>query len=64
MTQPTKAMVELTVRVAAFGGRVAIHRVMADDVNVRVYDSVAGYYTLCHGLSKRSVARIIKKAAN
>lgn len=64
MPQPTKAQVEMTVRAKAFSGEgVRQHRVMVDDVNVRVYDSVAGHFTLCHSLSKKTVARIIAKAA-
>lgn len=64
MAQPTKAQVELTIRAKAFTGEgVREHRVMVDGVNVRVYDSVAGYFTLLHCLSKRAVARIIAKAA-
>ena len=62
--KPTKAMVALTVRAKAFSGEgVAVHRVMVDDANVRVWDSIAGYYTLCHSLSQASIRRIIAKAA-
>ena len=65
MTQPTKAMVELTVRAKAFSNEgVRDHRVMVDDANVRVLDSVAGHFTLCHSLSKSAIKRIIKLAAN
>ena len=64
INQPTKAQVEITVRCKPFSGQPAKeHRVMVDDVNVRVYDSVAGYFTLCHSLSAASVKRIIRRAA-
>ena len=64
MSQPTKAMVEMTVKAKAFTGEgVRSHRVMVDDVNVRVYDATAGYFTLCHSLSKSSIKRIIAIAA-
>lgn len=65
MTQPTKATVEMTVRAKAFTGEgVKTHRVMVDDVNVRVYDSVAGHFTLCHSLTPKAVKRIIARAAS
>ena len=63
---PKKAMVELTARCKPFTGEpVANHRVMVmvDDVNVRVYDPVAGYFTTCHSLGKAAIKRIIAKAA-
>lgn len=64
MSQPTKAQVPMTIRARAFtGSPVRTHRVLVDDVNVRVYDPVAGYYTLCHVLSPAAVRRIIRKAA-
>ena len=65
MVQPTKAMVEMTVKAKAFTGEgVREHRVMVDDVNVRVWDPVAGHFTLCHALSKGAIKRIIAKAAS
>ena len=65
MSMPTKAQVELTVRVKAFTGQaVKQHRVMVDDLNVRVYDPIAGYFTVCHCLTPRQVRRIIAKAAS
>lgn len=30
--------------------------------NVRVYDNIAGYFTACHALSKRTERRIVKLA--
>lgn len=64
MASPTKAQVPLTVRAKAFAGEgVREHRVMVDDVNVRVWDAVAGCYTLCHSLSRAAVKRIIALAA-
>jgi len=63
MAQPTKAIVEFTARIAAFGTPCQRHQIQVDDVNVRVLDSVAGYYTLCHGLEKKTVTRLIRRAA-
>lgn len=60
---PTKAQVEMTIRAKAFAGdTVREHRVLVDDVSVRVYDSTAGHFTLCHSLSKATVRKIIAKA--
>lgn len=65
MKTPTKAQVEMTVRCKAFTGEgIKNHRVMVDDVNVRVYDDVAGYFTLRHILSRATVSKIIKRAAS
>lgn len=62
--QPTKAGVVITARAKAFGGEgVREHRMLVDDVRVRVWDSVAGYYTTCHSLSKAAIKRVIKQAA-
>lgn len=64
MSNRTEATVELTVKAKAFSGEgVRTHRVMVDDVNVRVYDPVAGYFTSCHCLSESAIRRIIAKAA-
>jgi hypothetical protein len=52
----------LTVRANAFG-RVETIRVMVDvDGTVRVWDSVAGYYTTCHRLGTSAIRRIRKLA--
>lgn len=41
-----------------------IYRVrVADDGTVRVYDSVAGHFTLCHNLTAGSQAAARRKAA-
>jgi len=32
------------------------------DKQVRVYDSIAGYFTVCHALSQRAEKRILKLA--
>jgi hypothetical protein len=50
----------MTIRCKAFDGEgVRTNRVMVDDDGtVRVYDSVAGYYTTCHSLSERTMRRI------
>lgn len=54
----------LTIRTKAFSGEgIKKHRVMVDaDGTVRVYDSVAGYYTTCHSLSQGTQARIRRMA--
>jgi hypothetical protein len=65
MKTATKAYVEMIVRCKAFSGEgVKAHRVRVDDVNVRVQDPVSGHYTLCHILSKTTVAKIINRAAS
>jgi hypothetical protein len=65
MKTATKAQVEMTVRCKAFSGEgIKAHRVRVDDVNVRVYDSASGHFTLCHILSRATVNKIIKRAAN
>jgi hypothetical protein len=50
----------LTARCRAFAGSPAReHKIMVDSAGVvRVYDSVAGYYTTCHSLSARTQRRI------
>ena len=62
MAKETK---EITIRCKAFSGEgVRTHRVMVDeDGTVRVWDSVAGHYTVCHSLSPRSQRRIARLAA-
>ena len=61
---PTKAGVVITARAKAFSGEgVREHRMLVDDVSVRVWDSVAGHYTLRHSLSDAAVRRIIRQAA-
>jgi hypothetical protein len=54
----------ITVRAKAFSGRgVETVRAMVEpDGTVRVYDDVAGYYTLVHSLSRRAQARIRRLA--
>ena len=54
----------ITVRAKAFSGEgVREHRVRVDaDGTVRVWDSVAGHYTMCHSLSKGAERRIVKLA--
>jgi hypothetical protein len=68
MTNPTSSTqaTETTIRCRAFTGEpVREHRVsVAVDGTVRVYDSVAGHYTLCHALSPRAVARIRSAVAS
>lgn len=62
--QPTKAGVVITALAEAFSGEgVREHKMLVDDVNVRVWDSVAGHYTMCHCLSASAIKRIIRKAS-
>ena len=54
----------VTVTVKAFGGRIGTHTCSVDaDGTVRVWDSVARYYTTCHSLSERTMNRLRKLAA-
>lgn len=54
----------MIVKCKAFSGEgVRENRVdVTEDGAVRVYDSVAGHYTTCHSLSKKTQARIRKMA--
>ena len=54
-----------TARVKAFSCEgVRTNRIQIDaDGTVRVYDSVAGGYTLCHSLSPKTQARLRKLAS-
>jgi hypothetical protein len=52
---------EIKVRCRAINGIMDDYRVMVDDDGtVRVWDSVAGYYTTCHGLGDSAQRRIRK----
>ena len=55
----------ITMRAKAFSGEgVREHRLAVDgDGTVRVWDSVAGHYTLCHSLSGAAIARAREIAA-
>jgi len=53
-----------TIRAKAFTGEgVRMHQVQIDGNTVRVWDSVAGHYTVCHILSTAAQLRAIKAAA-
>ena len=53
----------VTVTCKAFGGRIGTHTCSVDaDGTVRVWDSVAQYYTTCHSLSAYAISRIRKLA--
>jgi hypothetical protein len=56
---------EITARAKAFSGQgVREHRfLVSEDGAVRVWDSVAGYFTACHSLSASAQARIRKMVA-
>ena len=62
-TETTAIETHWTTRCAAFGGPVQTHRVRIEHGEVRIFDPIGGYYTLCHGLSARTVARILRRAA-
>lgn len=64
MTTATQSDKVIECRAKAFAGRgVEAIRCMVDaDGAVRVYDSVAGYYTTCHSLSDSAKARIRRLA--
>jgi hypothetical protein len=57
---------EITARAKAFSGEgIQTHKFNVDaEGTVRVWDSVAGYFTTCHSLSKSAEARIRKLASN
>ena len=53
-----------SIRVKAFTGTsVGTHTVSVEDGIVRVWDAIAGHYTTCHGMSARTIARILRMAA-
>lgn len=56
---------QIIVRCKAFTGEgVRTHRVLVDsDGTVRIWDSVAGYYTTLHSLSQQACRRIRRLAA-
>ena len=45
-----------------FGVRKAYRFMVDADGTVRVYDSVAGYYTTCHSMSEAAMRRVRKAA--
>jgi len=45
-------------------GKIKKHKFYVVDGIVRVWDDVAGYYTTCHSMSKKSMNRICKLATN
>jgi WD40 repeat protein len=58
--------IEITARAKAFSneGIKTNYFLVSSDGTVRVWDSVAGYYTTCHSLSKSAESRIRKLAKN
>ena len=53
------AEIKVTIRARAFNGILeTVHCLVATTGDITVYDSVAGYYTSCHSLSKRDLGRI------
>lgn len=52
---------EMTVRCNAYGDGVRAYRVMVDSDGVRVWDPIAGHYTLCHRLSAEAQRRIARR---
>lgn len=63
-TQSIYQSTQVTSRTKAFTGQpIAEHTFdVAADGTVRVWDSVAGYFTTCHAISKSAMARIRKMA--
>lgn len=56
--------VRFVARIKAFGGRVGEHRIMVThDLDVLVWDTVAGHYTTCVRLTERTRARLVREAA-
>lgn len=64
MTQEDSMSITIMVRCAPWTGRPAArHRVAVEaDGTVRVWDPVAHHYTVCHSLSRRTEARIVRVA--
>ena len=57
-------MIAIILSTRAFGGRLERNaHIIDDDGDVRVYDAIAGYYTLCHSLSKRDCGRVYAASA-
>lgn len=56
----------ITVKCKAFGSETAKdHKVLIEDSGaIRVYDSIAGYYTACHRLSKATQRSIRRSVAS
>lgn len=62
-TNEPKTAIEITVRCKPWlGSAPAEHRVLVDEHCVRVWDPVAGHYTLAHSLSRRTERRICRLA--
>lgn len=62
MTTTTTSRV-IRVRVTVWGQLQTVRAMIDADGTVRIYDDVAGHYTLRHGLTARQVARIRRLAA-
>jgi hypothetical protein len=58
-------MKTIQIRCRAFtGDRIKINRISVDgDGLVRVWDSVAGHFTACHSLTRRSMGKIASSMA-
>lgn len=54
MTKTTKVQ----IRARAFNGKLETIKALVAEDGIRVWDSVAGYYTTCHSLSARDQGRI------
>ncbi len=64
MTTATANDRTVTTKAKAFTGQpIRQHKFLVSADEVRVWDSVAGYYTVCHSLSAASVRRIRKMAS-
>ena len=63
-TQTETTETALTIRCRPFGPRsLREHRVLVSGTEeVRVWDPIAGYYTLCHSLTPAAQQRIVRAA--
>ncbi len=62
MTTTTSKTIRCRANAFTNRGIEAIKCMVAEDGTVRVWDSVAGYYTTCHALSDSAQRRIRKLA--
>lgn len=64
MRHNKEVIVELTVKCKPWSAESAgLHKVLVDgDDYVRVWDPVAGHYTVCHSLSQADCKRIVRQA--
>lgn len=58
------AEIKVTIRCRPFSGVLITAKCLVDlsTETIRVRDSIAGYYTLCHSLSNRDAGRVLAAA--